>query len=550
MSIDDKVYVIGHRNPDTDSVCSAIAYADIKNRTEKGLFIPRRAGHMNAETEFVLQYFDVEKPKYMPDAATQLKEVEYHKLQGISDDCTVRYAWDMMRDENVNTLTITDKENYLEGIITINDIATSFMDTYDNAVLSAAHTQFNSIADTLDGKIIVGDGSKYFEKGRVVIGAFRPEIMEQFIHQDDLVIMGNRAEDQLKAFELKVSCIVVGLGAEISPAIKTLAEVMGCMIISSPLDTYAIARRITQAIPIRHLMKKDNLITFTLDDKIDDIKEIMSNSRHRSYPVLDSKGHCVGTVSRRNMIGAKGKKLILVDHNEKSQAVLHVNETRIQEIIDHHRLGSLETISPIMFRNQPVGCTATIIYQIYQEKELEIPKKMAGILMSAILSDTLMFRSPTCTPLDVAAAKAFAKIAGVDDIEAYAAKMFTAGSNLGNKTGEEIFHQDFKKFVIEKNVFGVGQISSMDSNELDMIKEKIMPQMEKECQSGEMQMVFFMLTNILTETTKLIFVGDGAKELAESAFNVKGEEDFVVLKNVVSRKKQLIPSFATTLQQE
>ncbi len=549
MEKNNCVYIIGHRNPDTDSVCSAIGYADIKNRTEKGMFIPRRAGHLNAETEFVLNYFNVEKPQYMPDAATQLKEVEYHKLQGISDDCTVRDAWDMMREENVNTLTITDENNFLEGIITINDIATSFMDTFDNGVLSAAHTQFKAIADTLDGKIIVGDGEKYFEKGRVVIGAFRPEMMEQFIEANDLVIMGNRAEDQLKAFDLKASCIVVGLGAEISPSIKTLAEVMGCMIISSPMDTYAIARRITQAIPVKHLMKKDNLITFTLDDKVDDIKEIMSNSRHRSYPVLDEKGHCLGTVSRRNMIGAKGKKLILVDHNEKSQAVLHVNETRILEIIDHHRIGSLETISPIMFRNQPVGCTATILHQIYEERELEIPANIAGLLMSAIISDTLMFRSPTCTPADVAAAKDYAKIAGVDNIEEYASKMFKAGSNLSSKTAEEIFHQDFKKFVIEKNVFGVGQISSMDSGELDQIKEKIMPQMDKECQKGEIHMMYFMLTNILKETTKLVFVGDGAKELVESAFNIKAEDDFAILEGVVSRKKQLIPAFAATLQQ-
>ena len=322
------------------------------------------------------------------------------------------------------------------------------------------------------------------------------------------------------------------------------------MIISSPHDTYTIARLINQAIPIKHLMMRENLILFHMADKIDDIQEVMKNSRHRDYPILDAKEKYVGTISRRNLIGRTGKKLILVDHNEKSQAVLNVDEADILEIIDHHRLGSLETMSPILFRMEPVGCTATIMYKIYREKNLEIPAKIAGLLMSAIISDTLLFRSPTCTPLDKNVAMDLARIAGISDIEQYASDMFRAGSNLEDKTAEEIFYQDFKKLNIENKTFGVGQISSMSREELEFIKNKLYPHMQQECGKHEIEMVFFMLTNIIDECTELLYFGDGARELIAEAFPGKEiQEESCVLPGVISRKKQLIPSFMRALQE-
>ncbi|MCC6094146.1 MAG: putative manganese-dependent inorganic diphosphatase, partial [Eubacterium sp.] len=356
---------------------------------------------------------------------------------------------------------------------------------------------------------------------------------------------------QLCCLDLGASCIVVGLGAPVSKSILKLAEDSGCVIISSPHDTYTIARLINQAIPIKHLMMRDNLILFHMSDKIDDIQEIMKNSRHRDYPILDAKEKYVGTISRRNLIGRSGKKLILVDHNEKSQAVLNVDEADILEIIDHHRLGSLETMAPIMFRMEPVGCTSTIMYKIYHEKNLEIPPKIAGLLMSAIISDTLLFRSPTCTPLDKNVALDLARIAGVTDIEKYASDMFRAGSNLEDKTAEEIFYQDFKKFNIEKKTFGVGQISSMSREELEFIKSKLYPHMEQECGKHDMEMVFFMLTNIIEESTELLYYGSEAKELIEEAFPGHSINDkSCVLPGVISRKKQLIPSFMRAIQEQ
>lgn len=545
-----QIFIVGHRNPDTDSICSAIAYADIKNRSESGNYYPMRAGQINEETEFVLSHFGVDTPGYLPDAATTVGEIEIHHIEGVNRNISVKQAWGKMQHDNVVTIPVTTEDRKLEGLITVSDIAKSYMDVYDSDFLAKAKTQYKSIADTLDGEVITEDAEGYFTKGRVMIGAFHPDMMEQYIQADDLVIVGNRAEDQLACMDRDVSCMVVGLGARISQSIKRLAVEQGMVIISSPHDTYTIARLINQAIPISYLMTSGNLITFHLSDKIKDIEKIMKNSRHRDYPVLDYKGRYVGTISRRNLLGANGKRLILVDHNEKSQAVLNVDEARVLEIIDHHKIGAIETMSPILFRNQPVGCTCTIMYQIYQERELEIPPRIAGLMCSAIISDTLLFRSPTCTEFDRQAATELAKIAGIGDINKYAAEMFHAGSNLTDKSAEEIFYQDFKKFIIEKTTFGVGQISSMDKEELNSIKDKLMPQLGSEIGKHDIHMVFFMLTDIIDESTELIYEGDGAQELVASAFGKKAGEHSCVLPGVISRKKQLIPSMMKALQEE
>lgn len=549
MKASSKIYVIGHKNPDTDSICSAIAYADIKNRSEKGTYVTKRAGQINEETEYVLRRFHVRAPGYLPNAGTQVKEIEIHEVPGVRGAISVKKAWELMNNNNVVTLPITSENNTLQGLITVSDIAESYMDAYDSRVMSTARTQYRSIAETLDGTVLVGNEHGYFVKGKVVIGTFHPDMMEDYIEKDDLVILGNRAEDQLCAIEMDASCIIVGLGAKVSRTIQKLAEEKSCVIISTPHDTYTIARLINQSIPIKYLMKKENLITFSTEDFLDEIKEVMKTQRHRDFPVLDKKGKYVGTISRRNLIGGSRKRLILVDHNEESQAVDNVDQAEILEIIDHHRLGSLQTMAPVYFRNQPVGCTATIMYQIYQEKQLEISPEIAGLLCAAIISDTLMFRSPTCTAVDQAAAESLAKIAGID-IPEFASEMFRAGSNLKDKTPAEIFHQDFKKFIIEDVTFGVGQINSMDARELEEIKENLLPNMQNECGKHGMQMVFFMLTNIIEESTELLYYGSGAKELIARAFEKEVPEESCRLEGVVSRKKQLIPAFMMALQNQ
>ena len=550
MKSNSRVYVIGHKNPDTDSICSAIAYADIKNRTDKTkTYMARRAGQINEETEYVLKRFGVRAPGYLPNAGTQVKEIEIHEVPSVPGTISVKKAYSMMKNNNVVTLPITSPDNDLQGVITVSDIAESYMDSYDSHVMSLARTQYRSIADTLDGSVIVGNEHGYFIRGKVVVGAFHPDTMENYIEKDDLVILGNRAEDQLCAIEMDASCIIVGLGAKVTKTIQKFAEEKCCVIISSPHDTYTIARLINQSIPVKYLMRRSNLITFNTEDFLDDIKEVMKNQRHRDFPILNKKGKYVGTISRRNLIGNAGKKLILVDHNEESQAVDNVKEAEILEIIDHHRLGSLETMAPVMFRNEPVCCTGTIMYEIYKEKELEIAPNIAGLLCAAIISDTLMFRSPTCTFLDKAAAEALARIAGID-MEEHAKEMFNAGSNLRGKSVEEICFQDFKVFNVKDIMFGVGQITSMNQDELDEVKGRLIPYLEEARKTQGLHMLYLMMTNILEESTELLCCGENAKEQVLEAFELPGDTEKILLKGVVSRKKQMIPVLVTYLQQK
>lgn len=548
MKKDNKVYIIEHKNPDTDSICSAIAYADIKNRTEKRTYVAKRAGQINEETEFVLKYFHMSAPGYLPDVGTQVKDMELHETPGAEKSMSVKRAWNLMKEYNAVTLPVTTSDGQLEGLITTGDIAMSYIDAYDNTILAQARTQYRSIADTLDGEVIVGNEHGYFVKGKVWIGGSHPETMETYIEEDDLVILGNRAEDHLCAIEANASCLIVCMNGKISQTIQRIASERDVVIISTPYDTFTVARLIHQSIPIKYLMKTDNLITFKNDDFTDKIKDIMTKNRYRAFPVVNTRGKYIGTVSRRNLLNIKKKQLILVDHNEKSQAVDNIDEAEILEIIDHHRIGSLETFQPIMFRNQPVGCTATIMYEIYAEKYLDIPPNIAGLLCAAILSDTLMFRSPTCTERDKEAAEQLAQIANID-IENFAEQMFRAGSNLSSKKPEEIFYQDYKKFIVDDLVFGVGQISFMSEEELQTVKERLMPYMEKECGNHGVTIVFFMLTNIIKESTELLCYGKGADELVYNAFGTQITDSSCRLDGVVSRKKQLIPKFMNALQQ-
>lgn len=543
-----KVYIIGHKNPDTDSICSAIAYADIKNRSEEGEFVARRAGQITEETRYVLERFSMAPPKYLPNVATRVKDMDIRRIQGVNKSISLKKAWTLMKNENVNTLPITDSGQVLEGLITISDIAESYMDVYDNAILSSARTQYKNILETLDGTMVIGNEHAYFVKGKVVIAAANPDLMESYIEADDLVILGNRYESQLCAIEMHASCIIVCEGAPVSLTIQKLAEERACTVISTPHDTYTVARLINQSMPIKHFMKRKDLLYFRMDDFTDVIKETMARKRYRDFPILNKNGKYVGMVSRRNLLGIRKNQMILVDHNEVSQAVDNIESAEILEIIDHHRLGSLETMAPVLFRNQPVGCTATIMYQIYQEKKLEIPAQIAGLLCAAIISDTLMFRSPTCTAKDCNAAEKLAEIAGIE-CEEFAAEMFAAGSKLKGKSPEEIFYQDFKRFELEKSSFGVGQINSMNPDELKEIKDRLIPYLEKTFGTHGESMLFFMLTDIINESTELLCYGSESCSLVKDAFNEEPEGNSVILPGVVSRKKQLIPAFMNVLQQ-
>ena len=545
------VCVIGHKNPDTDSICAAISYTYLKKQLEKPdgryQYVACRAGSVSAETQFVLDYFHVPQPLFIENIGTRVKDLEIRRTPGVDAKISVKDAWNLMNTQNVFTLPITDAESHLQGLITINDIAKSYMDENDSAIVSVARTPYRNIMETLDAEMVVGDPEASFTEGKVVIAAANPDVMENYINPHDMVILGNRYESQLMSILAGAGCIVVCLGAPVSKTIQHMAKEKGTTILVTPLDTYTVARLINQSMPIDFFMKSDNLITFHLGDFTDQIKEIMSKKRYRDFPVLDKRGAYIGTISRRNLLNARKRALILVDHNEVSQAVDNVENAEILEILDHHKIGTLQTINPVFFR--PVGSTSTIVYEMYRENNVEIPKTIAGLLASAILSDTLIFRSPTCTMMDRMAAEHLAKIAGIEP-EEYARKMFRAGSDLKNRTPEEIFYTDFKTFEVNEETIGIGQITSMDEEELADIRDRIKPFIEKAYEQHGLSLAFFMLTNIIDESTTMICYGKHAQELLESAFGVTVEDHIAKMPGIVSRKKQVVPVIMAELNKD
>lgn len=544
-----KVYVVGHKNPDTDSICSAIAYARLKNIIEKDnkKYIPRRAGHLNEETRYVLDYFKVPTPTLLKDLRVQVKDVDLRQVEGLKGSVSIKTAWSKMTEENIHTLAVT-RDGKLEGVITKGDIAKSYMDVYDSSILSTAKTQYRNIASTIDGEIITGNGHSYLQKGKVGIAASSRELMSDFITENDLVILGNRREAQQCAVDLNVACMIVCQGADIPEDILEQAIKQQIVIITTPNDTFTVARQINQSIPVKYFMTNDEITKFHMKDFVDDIKEVMAHKRYRDFPITDSEGNFLGFISRRRLLNCRKKQVILVDHNERNQAVEGIDEADVVEIIDHHRISSIETIGPVYFRNQPVGCTATIVYQMYKENGVQVDKETAGLLCSAIISDTLMFRSPTCTDLDRAVAKELGMIAELD-IEEHALAMFSAGSNLKGKTPEEILTLDFKQFTAGDVVLGVGQISSMNEEELEKTKNEVLPYLDKVRVANRLDMIFFMLTNILTESSELICCGLDSRAKVISAFELEPDAPRLMLKGVVSRKKQLVPILVSALQQ-
>lgn len=566
-----EIYVIGHKNPDTDSICSAIAYASLKNeilaRIQKGesveqyhdflvsegnhdemIYVPVRAGQVNTETEYVLNTFGQSVPVFMNAIRTQVCDINIRRIAPISSDFSLKKAWETMRKLDTSTLAVTDEQGLLEGLITMSDITGAYMSMLNNEILSEACTPISNILDTLNGTLVVGEPDKILTKGKLVVSTATLNVIGDFVHEDDLVILGNRYEAQLSAIENKASCIIICDGAKASRTICKLAEENGCAVICTPYDTFTVTRNINQSIPVDYFMIKEGLVAFNQNDYVSDIKPTMMRLRHRDFLIIDDNYHYVGMISRRALIGMDAKKVILVDHNEMEQAAEGVDEAEVVEIIDHHKLGTVETIRPVKVRNEPVGCTATIIYEMYQENQIPLTKSIAGILCSAIVSDTLMFRSPTCTLHDKMAAGALALIAGIS-IEDFAAEMFKAGSNLKDKSPEEIFYQDYKKFIAgDDSTFGVGQISSMNGDELKEIKERIIPFMISEYGRHGISRVYFMLTNIMEEATELLYYGEGSEELIKTAFSTEPENGVFYLSGVVSRKKQLIPALMEAAQ--
>ena len=544
-----KVVVIGHRNPDTDSICSAIAYAELKNRTSTLVCEPRRAGKMNQETEFVLKKFGVTPPRMCTDVNPKIRDVDYREMPGIPGSTSLRRAWKIMRDQQIDTLSITSADNELEGIITVKDLATANMDVFDTAVLAKSRTSYKNILETLNGTMVVGNADAVCTTGHIKIGTATPEMLESSVEKGDIVILSNRYESQLCAIEKEASLLIICNGAKVGRTIQRIADETGVAIMTTPVDTYAAGKLISQCAPISYYMTRDDILKFTLVTPVADVLRVMAKVRHRYFPILDEEGKYCGMVSRRNVIALRKRRIILVDHNEATQAVEGFDQAEILEIIDHHRIGSLETSGPVYFRNQPVGCTATIITQMYDENGVDIPPQIAGLLLAAILSDTLAFRSPTCTPVDENAAKRLAKIAGVD-IEEFSTEMFEAGEKLDGKTPEEVFLQDFKVFMCGDIRFGVAQGSYMTRKNLQAAQALLQPYLEEARNKQNVEDLYMLLTDVPKEESVVISDGRYAAEVLADGFDTHPAEDGSwTLPGVVSRKKQFIPALMTAYQE-
>lgn len=544
------IKVIGHRNPDTDSICSAIAYSNLKNILDpEHPCKPCRAGLLNRETEFVLDYFKVPLPQLYTDVSPHIRDVDIRPAKGVDGETSLRRAWMTMRDQELDTLCVVDGEQNLLGVITVKDVATANMDGMDPHTLEVAKTSYQNLIDILDGAVLVGDVTDKTVEGRIIIGSGSAEQIEASISPGDVVVVSNRAESQLAALEMDAGCIIVCASSKVSRTMQMLAEEKGCIVISTQNSTYVTGQMLSQAAPIRHYMTTGRLLTFTLHTPVEEATRVMASVRFRYFPVLDDDGKYIGVVSRRNLLNLHRKQLILVDHNEKGQAVEGIDSAEVLEIIDHHRIGTMETDGPVYFRNVPVGCTCTIVYQMYRENDVEISPIMAGLMLSAILSDTLMFRSPTCTPMDEKAARKLAELAGVE-LEKYADAMFEHGGDVSGKTAAEVFNGDYKIFTSGEVRFGVGQGSYMTEKNRKAAQALVGPYLPEARTKQGLDYIFYMFTDVRNSGTELLMAGAGAEELVAKTFGVEVRDGMAVLPGVVSRKKQMIPRLINAIKQE
>jgi manganese-dependent inorganic pyrophosphatase len=545
-----RVYIVGHKNPDTDSICASIAYARLKNQTDPSrVYLPKRAGTLNEETQFVLEAVGAKSPELVSDVRTQVSDIDIRHLPGVDKGMTIRRAWKLMKEGSIVTLPITEPLSHGErliGLVTVKDLGRIFMDNTDSTVLADAGTTFGNIAEVLKGEIVVGDGHT-LTTGKTLVAAANSDRLPEYIDAGDMVIVSNRGESQLTAIESGAGGIIITMDAPVAEWVKDLAEKKGCTVISTGYDTFTAATMIKESVPLSYVMNSEGIVHFHPDDYLADLKKTMGRYKHRDFPIQTEDGAYIGMISRRFLLDPMRKQVILVDHNEKSQAVDGIDEAEILEIVDHHRLGSLETIQPIYFRNQPVGSTSTIIAQLYRERDIQPDKISAGLLCSGIISDTLLFTSPTTTPADKIAAVEMANIAGID-MTAFATSMFHAGSAGEDKSGEELFHTDYKSFTVDQTKIGIGQINVMDRESVAGVKAKLADYLEEGRKSTGQDMVFFMVTNIADKYSEILFAGKGAEDLLSDAFEKQIEGDSLLLEGVVSRKKQLAPELIGALQ--
>ena len=530
-------YVCGHRNPDTDSIVAAMAYASLKNTLGESGYIPARLGHLNDETAFILKRFGFEPPMLLTTVRTQVRDIDFDRPPKLGKSVPVSHAWEIMTENpNLSALPVVNDNNTLFGMVTAGGIAESDMTSISNPLIQDAPI-FN-VLSAIEGTIINRDEDVFDSiSGEVVLALPDTNGYLRGASRNSIVLCGQQEDVVEQALKMKVNCIIL---CQSNLAEKYHGTSSETCIISTPYDAWRAARLLYLATPVSRIAKTDELVSFHLDDFLDDVRDTVLQSRYRSYPILDSDMKVVGTLGRYHLIRPNRKRIILVDHNEMGQAVPGLEQAELIGIIDHHRLGDVQTGYPVFMRNEPVGSTNTIIATMFQEHGLMPSEKMAGLMAAAIISDTVMFKSPTTTQKDRRIAERLARIAGIS-LEELGKEVFSAAS--ADKPADVLLKTDFKEYHLTDHRLGISQITTMDSHSLLKRKEEFLAEMEKIRENGHYDTVLLMLTDVLREGTELIFLGD--KEIIRQAFNLPTiDNNSAFLKGVMSRKKQMVPALA------
>lgn len=542
--MNEKVMVTGHKNPDTDSICSAIAYADFKRQTGIDA-VPFRIGSVSRETAFVLNYFNIPEPEYLSTVKTQVSDINMDVVTPVKKDISLKEAWEILKDNKLDILPVEDEDHKLCGLVSVVDIARAYISMPEFNVLSISGTPLKNVVKALDANLVCGGGLNFENSGKVVIAAMTPDGMEEYIKKGDIVILGNRKSNQVKAISDGARCLILTCGSKADDEIKALAEEKKCIVLETGFDTFITARLLYQSIPVSFTMTTSGIISFKIDDYADAAKEKMLKTRFHNYPVVNNENRFIGFISRYHLINPNRKKVILVDHSELPQTINGIGEANLLEIIDHHRIGDIQTDGPIYYRNEPVGSTATIVANMFFENDVFPSKQIAGILCAAIISDTVKFKSPTNTQADIHAAKELADIAGLD-IDSFATLMFEAGSSLKNMSPEEIIKSDFKEYRMGKYSVGIGQVNTTDLNGIKKTRPAILKLLNDMASGGKYQVVLLIMTDIINDETEVLF-SESHKGLVAKVFNPLKDESSFMMKGVVSRKKQIVPKLSAAL---
>lgn len=542
MQVSHPIHVTGHKHPDTDSIVAAISYASLK-RTLGFEAIACRLGEISHETDYILKRFGFEKPVILDDARMRLSEIDIDEPITITEETTIYEAWQLFT-EHKKALCVVDDQKKLIGLLSNSDIASVAMGDTAKSIELLAKTPIEYIAKTIKGELVYAP-EKTRLNGKVSIVAVAEQKLNNYELEDRLVIVGNDREAQLQAIEKDAACLVVVWADKIQPLVIEVAKSKGCAIIISGHGTLNTSRYVFYSSPISFIMHRD-LVSFDKSEFVDDALNRLMKSRFRSYPVTDDHGNVFGLISRYHLLNARRKKIILVDHNEVSQSVDGLLDADIMEVVDHHRIGDIQTNRPINFRNQIVGSTNTIVAHLYFENRIEPEEEIAGLMCAAIISDTLNFKSPTTTTQDVDTAHYLAEIAGIDT-EVLAKEIFTTGAGLHTKSALEIVENDIKEFAIGTYRVMVGQISLYDIDEVKQVKEELLSTMETYAKDKKLDLLMVLFTSLEHHGSAILSVGP-QNWIVEEAYPGANHSELNLVEDLLSRKKQVIPRISSVVE--